>query len=104
MSSPSSLPGVSRRILQYLDRILEGDGRAKRMDFLRVAGNESNLNDWVKYLVQCNLIKELSQEEGSGKTTYVMTEYGRKVHEILRNYNYLGPLFGDLSRNRRRRQ
>jgi predicted transcriptional regulator len=76
------------------------------MDFLRIAGKESNLNDWVKYLVQCNLIKEeLFEDDGKEeKTTYVMTDYGHKVHEILRNYNYLGPLFGDLSRDRRRCQ
>ncbi len=74
------------------------------MDFLRIAGNESNLNDWVSYLVQCNLIREETWNEGEGKkTTYVMTEYGRKMHEIMKDYNYLGPLFGDLSRERRRR-
>jgi len=98
----SSLPGVSRRILQYLDRINEGEGRAKRMDFLRIAGNESNLNDWIDYLVRCNLIGEEKDQEGE-KTTYVMTGYGRRVYEILKDYNYLGPLFGDLSRDRRRR-
>jgi hypothetical protein len=98
----SSLPGVSKRILQYLDTINDGKGRAKRMDFLRIAGNESNLNDWIEYLVLCNLISEETAQEG-GKTSYVMTEYGRRVHEVLKVYNYLGPLFGDLSRHRRRR-
>ena len=98
----STLPGVSNRILLYLNKINEV-GRAKRMDFLRIAGNEANLNDWVNYLVKCNLILEETSHE-DGKTTYVMTEHGRKVHEILRDYSYLGPLFGDLSRDRRRRQ
>ena len=73
------------------------------MDFLRVAGNESNLNDWVGYLVECNLIVEEVSQGEEGRKSYVMTEYGRKMHEILKDYNYLGPLFGDLSRQRRRR-
>ncbi|HEY6283251.1 MAG TPA: hypothetical protein VIW22_04930 [Nitrososphaerales archaeon] len=104
----SSLPGVSKRVLEYLDRIIKGGGRANRMDFLRIAGNESNLNDWTDYLVKCNLIREepFQKEPGGKKTaaTYVLTEYGGKMHEIMKDYNYLGPLFGDLSRQRRRRQ
>lgn len=99
----SALPGVSNRILQYLNKISDEGGRAKRMDFLRIAGNEANLDDWVSYLVRCNLIREEVSKE-DGRTSYVMTEFGRKVRDILKDYNYLGPLFGDLSRNRRRRQ
>lgn len=89
-----------------MDRILQQGGSASRMDFLRIAGNESNLNDWVEYLIRCNLIREQTpQKEGAArKTVYVMTDYGRKMHEIMKDYNYLGPLFGDLSRDRRRRQ
>jgi hypothetical protein len=99
----SSLPGVSSRILRYLDKISEEAGRAKRMDFLRIAGNEANLDDWVEYLTRCNLIRtETSSEDG--RISYVMTDFGRRVHGILKDYNYLGPLFGDLSRNRRRRR
>lgn len=99
----SSLPGVSNRIFQYLNKISDEAGRAKRMDFLRIAGNETNLEDWVKYLVQCNLIKEEVSAE-DGRASYTMTEFGRRVHDILKDHHYLGPLFGDLSRNRRRRQ
>lgn len=103
----SSLPGVSKRILEYLERISKGGGKASRMDFLRIAGNESNLNDWVRYLIRCNLIsEERSDKEGGDlqKTSYIMTEYGRMMYEIMKDYSYLGPLFGDLSRDRRRRQ
>jgi hypothetical protein len=99
----SSLPGVSRRILRYLDAINEGGGRARRMDFLRIAGNEANLDDWVTYLTQCNLIREEESPE-DGRVFYVMTELGARMHGVLKDYAYLGPLFGDLSRNRRRRQ
>jgi hypothetical protein len=99
----SSLPGVTRRILQYLGAINESGGKAKRMDFLRIAGNEANLGDWVAYLTKCNLIREERSQE-DGRIVYVMTELGRKMHGVLKDYAYLGPLFGDLSRNRRRRQ
>lgn len=69
------------------------------MDFLRIAGNEMILNDWVEYLVRCNLINE---EIVDGKSGYVKTDLGQKVHEVLKYHGYLGPLMGDLSRNRRR--
>lgn len=73
------------------------------MDFLRIAGNEANLDDWVTYLTKCNLIREERSPE-DGRVVYVMTELGTRMHGVLKDYSYLGPLFGDLSRNRRRRQ
>ena len=72
------------------------------MDFLRIAGNESNLNDWIEYLARCNLIAE--ETSGDGKASYVLTEFGKKMLDILKDYQFLGPLFGDLSRDRRRRE
>jgi hypothetical protein len=69
------------------------------MDFLRVAGNEEILNDWVDYLISCNVIRSETIET---KTTYVKTELGQKLHAVLKDHGYLGPLIGDLSRNRRR--
>ena len=69
------------------------------MDFLRVAGNEEILNDWVDYLIGCNLIKS---EVVEGRTLYLKTELGQKLHAVLKDHDYLGPLIGDLSRNRRR--
>lgn len=94
------LPGVPNRILQYLNKIDERAGRAKRMDFLRIAGNEEMLNDWIDYLVRCNLIKIETLEDG--KSCYVKTDIGQKLHEVLKLHAYLGPALGDLSRNRRR--
>ena len=70
------------------------------MDFLRIAGNEASLNDWIEYLTRCNLIKA---EEGEGsKIFYSKTELGERVHSVLKVHEYLGPLLSDLSRNRRR--
>ncbi|HXQ91849.1 MAG TPA: hypothetical protein VN739_02505, partial [Nitrososphaerales archaeon] len=77
-----------------------GSGKAKRMDFLRIAGNESSLNDWVEYLVRCNLIRvETSSDK---KIYYTKTELGERIHVVLRAHDYLGPLLSDLSRHRRR--
>jgi hypothetical protein len=69
------------------------------MDFLRIAGNEAILNDWVEYLSQCNLIRAETQE---GRVKYAKTELGQRLHEVLKVHTYLGPLMGDLSRDRRR--
>ena len=69
------------------------------MDFLRIAGNEDILNDWVEYLSSCNIIKGKTTE---GKTVYVKTMLGQKLHDVLKDHGYLGPLIGDLGRNRRR--
>ena len=104
----SSMPGVAKRILQYLDSIDQASGRAKKMDFLRIAGNEVNANQWIDYLSRCNLISEQddpghNDEGGGGRKYYVKTELGEKVHEVLRNHENLGPLLDDLSRTKRRR-
>lgn len=69
------------------------------MDFLRIAGNEDILNDWVEYLSKCNIIKG---ETNEGKTVYSKTMLGQRLHDVLKDHGYLGPLIGDLSRNRRR--
>jgi len=96
----ASLPGVSKKILQYLESIDSGSGRAKRMDFFRIAGNEQILNDWVEYMTSCALI---DVEVGvDGRSYFVKTEVGQKLHDILKRHDYLGPLFWDLSRGRRR--
>ena len=70
------------------------------MDFLRIAGNEQILNDWVDYLTRCNIIRGETQTDG--RTSYVKTDLGQKLHEVLKYHHYFGPLMGDLSRNRRR--
>lgn len=98
-SSSPELPGVANKILLYLNKISEGGGREKRMDFLRIAGNEEILNDWVEYLARCNLIRIETEE---GKTYYVKTDLGEKMQQVLKAHDFLGPLLSDLSRNRRK--
>ena len=53
------------------------------MDFLRIAGNEKILNDWVEYLTGCNLIRV---EDIEGKTQYVKTDLGKRLHEVLKDH------------------
>ena len=72
---------------------------AKRMDFLRIAGNEKNLNDWVEYLTRCNVIRTETIE---GKVHYLKTDLGQRLHAVLKDHADLGLLMGDLSRNRRK--
>ena len=69
------------------------------MDYLRIAGNEEILNDWVDYLLRCNLIVV---EVLDGKTTYVKTELGNRLHSVLKDHDFLGPLLSDLGRERRK--
>lgn len=69
------------------------------MDFLRIAGNEEILNDWVKYLLECNVIVEMRED---GRISYVKTDLGEKLHQVLNSHDYLGPLLSDLSRGRRK--
>jgi hypothetical protein len=100
------MPGVAKRILQYLDCIDKASGRAKKMDFLRIAGNETNANQWIDYLCRCNLISEQDdpgRSNETGKMYYAKTELGEKVHEVLKNHEQLGPLLDDMSRMKRRR-
>ena len=66
---------------------------------MRIAGNEEILNDWVEYLVKCNLVRIETEE---GKIHYIKTELGEKMQEVLRAHDYLGPLLSDLSRDRRK--
>ncbi|MHB8568367.1 MAG: hypothetical protein ACYC7D_15355 [Nitrososphaerales archaeon] len=91
------LSGVSRKILQYLEAIDRGNGKATRMDFFRIAGNEVILNNWIDYLSDCNLIATLQ----INKVYYAKTDAGQKLHELLKIHPYVGPLFNDLSRRRR---
>jgi hypothetical protein len=70
------------------------------MDYLRIAGNEEILNDWIDYLLRCNLI--LVEEQKDGKVAYKKTELGERLHSVLKNHDYLGPLLSDLGRERRK--
>lgn len=91
------LPAVSRRILEILDKI-DATGRLSKMDFIRIAGNEKMANDWIRYMITCNLISSFRYD---GKFFFCKTNVGQKIHEALKLHPYVGPLFEDLGRMRR---
>lgn len=94
------LPAVSRKILEYLEKIDERSGKARKMDFLRIAGNEAMANDWIQYLLTCNLI---AARQDNGIQIYCKTDSGQKVHDVLKLDPFLGSLFEDISRMRRQK-
>ena len=91
------LPPHAQRIYNYLKKIDEMGGKASRMDFLRIAGNERNLDRFVKYLCDRRLIVEVASSE---KTFYLKTEIGARLLSALDDHEYVGPLFEELSRSR----
>ncbi len=91
------LPPHAQRVYNYLKKIDEMGGKASRMDFLRIAGNERNLDRFVKYLCDRKLITE---QNSSDKTFYSKTEIGERLLSALKDHEYVGPLFEELSRSR----
>ena len=89
---------MARRILEYFERIDQSAGKASRMDFLRIAGNEANLNRMVSYLVAQRLVVEAMNEEG--RMNYSKTDLGEKLHALLKGHEYFGSLLTDLGRSR----
>lgn len=68
------------------------------MDFLRIAGNEANLNRMVSYLVSQRLVVETRDE--AGRINYSKTDLGEKLHALLKGHEYFGTLLSDLGRSR----
>ena len=89
---------MARRILEYFDRIDQSAGKASRMDLLRIAGNEANLNRMVGYLIAQRLVVEATNQEG--RINYSKTDLGEKLHALLKGHEYFGSLLKDLGRSR----
>ena len=89
---------MARRILEYLNRIDDGGGKASRMDFLRIAGNEANLNRMVSYLISQKLVVE--GKDPNDRINYSKTDLGEKLHALLKGHEYFGSLLKDLGRSR----
>ena len=89
---------VPKKILQYLDKIDERSGRITKMDFLRIAGNERLSNEWIEYLLRCNLIIRIRE---NNREFYAKTDVGQKIHDALKLHPYVGTLFEDFGRDRR---
>jgi len=81
------LPGSAAKVEEYLDEIDRRGGRAKRMDFYRIAGSETNLNRWIKFLMDdCKFIKKEIKED---RIYYQKTERGQFIHDVYKNHRYL---------------
>ena len=89
---------MARRILEYFDRIDQSAGKASRMDLLRIAGNEANLNRMAGYLIAQRLVVESANQEG--RINYSKTDLGEKLHALLKGHEYFGSLLKDLGRSR----
>ncbi len=89
---------MARRILEYFDRIDQSGGKASRMDFLRIAGNEANLNRMANYLIGQKIVVETKGDDG--RVTYSKTDLGEKLHALLKGHEYFGSLLKDLGRSR----
>jgi len=89
---------MARRILEYFDRIDQSAGKASRMDLLRIAGNEANLNRMAGYLIAQRLVVESTNQEG--RINYSKTDLGEKLHALLKGHEYFGSLLKDLGRSR----
>ncbi len=91
------LPPNARRLLAYLDAIDSAGGEASRMDLLRIAGSEANLNRMVRRLGEFRLVEE--RLDGDRKR-YRKTEFGELWHKALKSHEYVGSLIEELSRGR----
>ena len=68
------------------------------MDFLRIAGNETNLNRMASYLIAQKLVVEAMDQDG--RMSYSKTNLGENLHALLKGHEYFGSLLTDLGRSR----
>src|SRR2546425_6278402 len=91
------------KIKQYLDSIDNGGGRASRWEFVKVAGNEANLQRWEPKLCRkWGLVEkhEDDSEDERSRVYYTKTLDGQKLHDLLSKRGEMNPLFAELSRQR----
>lgn len=92
--------GNLARTLRYLDTVDAGTGRASRISFYNIAGNEENLRRWEQKLINEWRIVEKFQDDG--RDYYRKTMFGEHLHKLLKNHQFLGGLFEELIRDRLR--
>ena len=92
--------GNFNRTFRYLEAVDQASGRASRMDFYNIAGNELNLRRWEQKL--CNDWKLIVRSEVDGHEYYSKTELGEHLHKLLKSHEYVGSLFEELIRDRLR--
>jgi hypothetical protein len=93
------------KIKQYFDIIDGKGGQARRWDFVKIAGNETNLQRWeAKLCDEWKLVKkyEASSEDDRSRTYYTKTPDGQKLHDLLNTHSGMDSLFQELGRQRLR--
>jgi predicted transcriptional regulator len=85
-----------REYLDIIDAKQREGSRAKRYDIYRRAGNETQTDRIIKYLLQNGLAG------GNDKDGYIKTEKGEDLHRLLRRNDLVGILTRDLSGKRLR--
>jgi hypothetical protein len=82
------------RTLDYLNEVDKQEGYALKWHLEKIAGNPDNFRRWEARLVgEWGLLEKVRQGE---KQCYRKTERGNKVHETLKEWNDLGPIYKEL--------
>ena len=92
--------GNFNRTFRYLEAVELAQGKAPRMSFYNIAGNEENLRRWEQKLI--NEWRIVTKYEEEGREYYRMTELGEHLHKLLKSHEYVGGLFEELTRDRLR--
>ena len=72
-----------RIALELLDCIEQKGGRTTRWDLIKILGNESQFNHWVKdFLIKDKFVEEITE---SRHYFYRKTESGILFHRLLKN-------------------
>jgi len=88
---------VPQRWFEVFEEFDKRDGDGVFMDFLRVGGSQENADQLLRSMLLCKLIEPKTV---NGKACYSKTSDGTRVHELLKNRKYLGPLFKLLNSKR----
>jgi hypothetical protein len=92
--------GNFNRTFRYLEAIDEAGGKAPRMAFYNIGGNEENLRRWEqKLIIEWRLVTKYEED---GRQYYRKTELGEHLHRLLKSHEYVGNLFEELIRDRLR--
>jgi hypothetical protein len=92
--------GNFNRTFRYLEAIEQAQGKASRMAFYNIAGNEENLRRWEQKLI--DEWRLVTKNEEDGREYYRKTELGEHLHKLLKSHEYVGSLFQELIRDRLR--